>query len=66
MLRYNKTIILRRWRRFISSALVLIIISLLQVPAFSVPQSPEVDAKSAILIEKTTGNILYNTIPTSN
>lgn len=59
MLRYNKTIILRRWRRFISSALVLIIISLLQVPAFSVPQGPEVDAKSAILIEKTTGNILY-------
>lgn len=58
MLLYNKPC-----KRFISSILALILISLLlsllQIPVLAAPEAPEVDAKSAVLMEKTTGKILY-------
>lgn len=51
------------YKRWLSLILAIILLCILQAPALAAPQGPEVKAKSAVLMEKSTGKILYEQNP---
>lgn len=46
-------------KRWLSLMLAIMLLCMLQSPSLAAPQGPEVNAKSAVLIEKSTGRVLY-------
>lgn len=47
------------YKRWLCLALALMLLCVLQSPALAAPQGPDVNAKSAVLMEKSTGRVLY-------